>query len=115
MDFLLFKNFIIDEFLMERQNPRLLWGQVIKATTSLFKTGVGKERARITGRGIFLSQRIISKIRVAMLQFTRRTKLSVLRSVSAAECKVFPTTSTQLKREVCAVSGMLNRLLLQQK
>lgn len=38
-----------------------------------------------------------------------------MKHVSAAGCKVFSTTSTQLEREVCAVSGMLNRLLLQQK
>lgn len=69
----------------------------------------------MTGRGIFLSQRVISKIRVAMLQFTRRTKFSFAKRVSAAGCKVFPTTSTRLEREACAESGMLNRILLQQK
>jgi len=38
-----------------------------------------------------------------------------MKCLSAAGCKVFPTTSTLLEREVRALSGMLNRLLLQQK
>lgn len=63
---------------MEKWNPRLLWNKVINSYHFFAQDWVGKESVRITGCGIVLSQRVISKIRIAMLQFTRRTKLSFL-------------------------------------
>lgn len=53
------------------------------------------------GDGIYLSQKVISGISLALLQFARRTKLSVLQNV--CELPVFPTTSTQLKINVCHI------------
>lgn len=57
------------------------------------------EGAHMTGDGIYLSQKVISRISLALLQFARRTKLSVLQN--RCELPVFPTTSTQLKINVC--------------
>lgn len=63
---------------MEKWNSRLLWNKVINSYHFFLQDWMGKESTRITGCGIVLSQRVISKIRIAMLQFTRRTKLSFL-------------------------------------
>lgn len=71
---------------------------------------MGRESIRMTGCDIYLSQKVISNANQGCW-----AKLSSDETCISCCCKVFAAASPLLKGATCALSRMLNRLLLMQK